>query len=619
MGMFDYRNYTSSESAELLATAYRLATYTNTAGFLGLPVEQVLPWVADIALNTGFYPNTAQVGIPVGWRELNPNELGLPDSAVDFSGHYTITSPLTGILPTGLQAKVFGEYDAQGHLTRVSVSFTGTNSIADLPDYFQLNTGEMVPYLEPLLTAVKNFVTEQNLTAEDVIITGYSLGGAMTNLAAQNRRTLVDGFFENANFVGVEAPLIYDDPSILNFGYENDVVYRVIGDETSVLGAIQAADPGLVNPDSMYGSTVDNIVLFDDMYASPLWPMPLFSLVNIPAGWYAHVDGVFTDAYQRIIDNPFYDYMERDSTTIVANLTSVTRGTTWVQDKATVTSDHYSTPAFLIGSKFDDLLQGGQSSDYIYGDSGNDSIRTGAGADRVDGGTGTDTLRLDGKASDWNAYRLSDGTVFFDAKNGSDLKQAEHIEKLAFESDALSILNPYEIGAQNIIDKRFWLFGSNIAYQADTEGTNGNDTLSAKAVFAKDGDDTLTAVGTGSLLHAGEGNDILKGGLGNDQMYGAEGNDRLLASKGNDSLFGGVGDDIFMFNILQGKSVIMDFNLEIGDNDSLVISKNIFADTNALSAATHQVGTDVVINQGIYSIALHDTLVNDVLHHTFLV
>jgi triacylglycerol lipase len=401
-------------------------------------------------------------------------------------------------------------------------------------------------------------------------------------------------------------------------GYENDVVYRVVGNETSVLGAVMAGDPGLVNPDSMYGSTVDNIVLFNEMYASPLWPMPLFSLLNIPGGWYGHIDGVLTDAYQRIIDNPFYDYMERDSTTIVANLTSVTRGTTWVQDKAAVTSDHYGTPAFIIGSKFNDLLQGGQSSDYIYGGAGNDSIRTGAGADRVDGGAGTDTLRLDGKASDWNAYRLSDGTVFFDAKNSSDLKQAEHIEKLAFEGDALSLLNPYVIGTKNITDKRFLLLGTNIAYQADTEGTNGNDTLSAKVVFAKDGNDSLTAVSTGSLLHAGEGNDILKGGLGNDQMYGAEGNDRLFASKGNDTLLGGIGDDIFVFDALQGKSLIMDFNLESGDQDSLVISKNIFANASTLIAATHQVGEDVVISKGTYAITVHDALINDVLHHTFL-
>ena len=34
MGMFDYKDYSSSESIELLETSYRLATYANINGFL---------------------------------------------------------------------------------------------------------------------------------------------------------------------------------------------------------------------------------------------------------------------------------------------------------------------------------------------------------------------------------------------------------------------------------------------------------------------------------------------------------------------------------------------------------------------------------------------------------
>lgn len=36
MGMFDYKDYSSSESIELLVTPYRLATYANINGFLGI-------------------------------------------------------------------------------------------------------------------------------------------------------------------------------------------------------------------------------------------------------------------------------------------------------------------------------------------------------------------------------------------------------------------------------------------------------------------------------------------------------------------------------------------------------------------------------------------------------
>lgn len=305
-------------------------------------------------------------------------------------------------MPTGPQAKIFGEYDAQGNITGISVTFAGTNSLIDILDYFQLNTGELAAYLEPLLSAVRDFAVKNGLSAEDVLITGYSLGGGMTNLMAEYRESLAGGFFANSNYVGCASPLICDDPGVvLNYGYENDVVYRIVGDEATWQDAVAAGDPGLVNPDSRYDSSLDNIVLFNDMYASSIWDVdPFFSIVNIPVAWYAHIDGTLSDAHMRIANNPFYEFMERDSTTVVANLSSASRSTTWVQDKDVVTSDHYGTTAFIIGSKHGDLLQGGKAGDYIYGGEGDDTMRTGAGADRIDGGAGSDTLRLDGTKTD---------------------------------------------------------------------------------------------------------------------------------------------------------------------------------------------------------------------------
>ena len=331
---------------------------------------------------------------------------------------------------------------------------------------------------------------------------------------------------------------------VLNYGYENDVVYRIVGDEATWQDAVAAGDPGLVNPDSRYDSSLDNIVLFNDMYASSIWDVdPFFSIVNIPVAWYAHIDGTLSDAHMRIANNPFYQFMERDSTTVVANLSSASRSTTWVQDKDVVTSDHYGTTAFIIGSKHGDLLQGGKTGDYIYGGEGDDTMRTGAGADRIDGGAGSDTLRLDGTKTDWDVYRLTDGTLFFNAHNGSGLKQAENVEHVSFEGELLSWDRPYDIGSNGLIDNRFLIswWNKDVSYQKATEGTNSADTLSGKVVFGKDGNDILSAASAGSLLHGGEGNDILKGNSANDALYGAEGRDTLYASAGNDKLYGGVG------------------------------------------------------------------------------
>ena len=580
MGMFDYKDYSSSESIELLETSYRLATYANINGFLGIEQSgSIVQSIADTLLNPGMYPNTIDNSLPSGWRELTPAELSLPNSALDATGHYIIESPLLGSIPTGEQAKLLGEYDTQGKLTRVAISYTGTNSLVDVPDYLQLNSGEMAPKLEPLLNALKAFTLKNGLTAEDVIVTGYSLGGGIANLAAEYRETLSGGFFKNANFIGVESPLIYDDASvILNYGYENDVVHRAAGSSDSILTALTEADLGLVNPDKNYSSSIDNTILFDDMYASALWSLPFsFSLLNIPVSWYAHIDGVFTDAYARIADNPFYNLMEKDSATVVANLSALSRGNTWVQDKNTSTSSHYGAPSFIIGSKYDDLLQGGSSNDYIYGGDGNDKIRTGTGTDHVDGGNGINELQLTGTASDWTAYRLSDGSVFMDAKDKSNFVEADHIQNISFENDLASQYNPYVVGNSALIDQRyspiFWYLNKNIAYQSAIEGSNANDNLTGRIVFGQAGHDRLMATSNPSLLHGGEGNDTLLGYIANDRLYGGEGKDVLVGGKGNDYLNGGVGQDLYQFARGDG----LDHIAESSGSDTLAFNSNVNA------------------------------------------
>ena len=286
-----------------------------------------------------------------------------------------------------------------------------------------------------------------------------------------------------------------------------------------------------------------------------------------------------------------------------------------MQDKAAATSDHYGSAAFIIGSQYDDLLQGGLSGDYLYGGAGNDMIKTGAGADRIDGGAGTDELRLDGSQSDWDVYRLSDGTLFFNAHDGSGLKHVENVEHISFSSELLSWTRPYDVTANGLEDNRFLIswWNHDVAYQSATEGTNAADTLSGKVVFGKDGNDVLTAVSAGSLLHGGEGNDILKGSSGCDTLYGAEGRDALYASAGYDQLYGGLGNDIFVLNKAANNTHVMDFNHAGGEQDTLAFTKDLFTSTNALSAATCQRGSDVVIAQGTCNITIHDAIMQEVL------
>ena len=218
-------------------------------------------------------------------------------------------------------------------------------------------------------------------------------------------------------------------------------------------------------------------------------------------------------------------------------------------------------------------------------------------------------------------YRLSDGTLFFNAHNGTGLKQAEGVEQISFENEWLSWTRPYDVTASGLEDNRSLIswFDQDVAYRKATEGTTGNDVLSGKAVFGQDGNDVLTALSSGSLLHGGEGNDALKGGSGNDALYGAEGNDVLYASAGYDQLYGGVGDDVFRLGASANNTHIMDFNQANGDHDRLLFAHTVFGSTAALGAAAHQVANDVVIAQGNFHLTVHDALLQEVLYSSAII
>ena len=223
---------------------------------------------------------------------------------------------------------------------------------------------------------------------------------------------------------------------------------------------------------------------------------------------------------------------------------------------------------------------------------------------------------MDGSQSDWDVYRLSDGTLFFNAHDGSGLKQVENVEQIAFANEWLSWTRPYAVTASGLDDNRFLIpwWNHDVAYKAATEGSNAADTLSGKVLFGKDGNDVLTAASSASLLHGGEGNDILKGNNGSDALYGAEGRDVLYASAGYDKLYGGVGDDLFVFNSASANNThIMDFNCAGGDADALGFAQSLFANSSALVAACHQSGANVVIQNGAFMATIHDALLQDVL------
>lgn len=612
MTMFNFRDFDKHASLELMHTTKHLAEFSNVAGF-----AKIIPDFMTGIKNA--------LTLPDGWRSLTPSELGLPSSAVDNRGYYTFVSSVTGDRPingSGPQVMLLGEFDKSGKLSKIAVSWAGTNDLLDIADYFHLNEGKIAPHMNPILETVKAYAIKHGIAGEDIIITGYSLGGGFTNIMAENRESLAGGFFDKSIYVGHASPVIYDNPDvILNMGYENDAVYRIIGNHKTIADAINNGGVMLSNVDGNFASSIDNVVLVTGAYASAFWqpdnPLTV-SLLNKSQGWAAHTAAIGRDTLHRIADSKFYDLMHKDSRVIVDQLKPIETLTMWVTDKGKMAD---KVGSFMIGSAQNNLIKGSNHSNYIDAGAGNDRIKPGQGADRVDGGTGTDTVILKGKSQDWDAYRLSDGTLFMNAKDSSGIKHLENVEKIAFDNESLTELRPYDVGTQSLLSNRYLIKSrnTNVNYQEHTEGSHNNDVLTGKSVFGKEGDDVLFGLTKhNSLLHGGEGNDRLFGNTGNDTLYGGEGHDYLYGGKGTDILYGGIGNDIFAFDKQSsGTNIIQDFNSFIGDKDVLSFS-DLFNDNTALSLATRSVGDDVHINVHDVQIIIQNTTLETVLNNAYI-
>lgn len=213
-----------------------------------------------------------------------------------------LESPITGFAYSGAQLRIMEERDASGALTRIAVCYLGTNSPIDQPDYLQLNSGEMAAAMEPVLAALRDYSVAHGLTAEDVLVTGYSLGGGYANIQARFADTLAGGWFADSLYVGHESPVIFDggDGRVLNIGYENDVIHRATGDAADLWSALGQTVPLLSNPDRSFLSSMDNFVIFDGSYRFASLTQAVDSLLNIGGSWWAHVGGIFSDAVARV-------------------------------------------------------------------------------------------------------------------------------------------------------------------------------------------------------------------------------------------------------------------------------------------------------------------------------
>ncbi|MHC8386584.1 polyurethane esterase [Pseudomonas sp. MDT2-39-1] len=517
MGLFDYKN---ADGKALYSDAIALTLYAYT------PTGQPLP--------------------ATGWAPIGAKQLGY-QGKVGAQG--TFYGEKDGF--TSAEAEVLGKYDAAGKLIGIGIAFRGTGGLGYSDTFGDMKNNLLaavgpVDYatnyaknaFDNLLKDVAAFSIAHGLSAKEVMVSGHSLGGLGVNSLAELSGSNWGGFFKDANYIAFASPTqSATGNNVLNIGYENDPVFRVLDGTTFSSGS-------LGKHDGHQESATNNIVNFNDQYASPSQNLVPFSILN-PLNWSAHGSLGYADGLNRVIDSRFYDLTDKDSTLIVSNLAESSRGKTWVEDLGRSGEPHTGS-TFIIGTNSNDLLKGGAGNDFIEGRDGDDRFRDDGGYNLLLGGKGSNTFELQKPLQNFSVANDGDGTLYVrDAYGGISMTR--------------------DIGALVSKESGSWWGSKEVTYSVTANGllnggelTHYNHSLNGDAYG-----NTLAASVDGDWLFGNAGDDLLRsdksqvtfvGGAGNDVMHASGGNNTFLFSGafGFDAINGYQGSDKLVFLGVQG-------------------------------------------------------------------
>ncbi len=220
----------------------------------------------------------------------------------------------------------------------------------------------------------------------------------------------------------------------------------------------------------------------------------------------------------------------------------------------------------LIGTDFNDTLQGDSNTNQIDGGLGADNIWGNGGADVLNGEDGDDNFFVQG--TDAFDDTFNGGAGFDEISLGGDSyfngsSTFNSIEQLDMNGNrALAELNG-----------GFDFTGMTVTARGNMEGQGGNETI--------------TGSDSNDLIYGFAGNDTLSGGIGSDQIWGGDDADTINGGDDDDTIRGEAGADI-----LNGDNGNDDFfisgNEGLGDTfnggadyDELQLEGNAFLDLTA--------------------------------------
>ena len=193
----------------------------------------------------------------------------------------------------------------------------------------------------------------------------------------------------------------------------------------------------------------------------------------------------------------------------------------------------------IVGSRFDDVIDGGTGNDTIRAGNGNDFINSSVGNDLIYGGAGDENIRWGVGDAHW--HNPGNDTIY--GGEGYDLINVWVTEGATWAN------NGSATGGHVVINNiRANGEGFNGTATVGTDNAGGYSTLKFQGFeqgWTHEGDDTID--GSNAKVNGSEG---FRWGArwGDDILIGSKGNDTLEGGEGSDTITGGTGDDVISAN-----------------------------------------------------------------------
>lgn len=421
---------------------------------------------------------------------------------------------------------------------------------------------------------VNNYFSTENQPLEKILFADGTCWDVATVRAEVMRGTnasqeLAAGDGDSEIHAGGGDDLLYGDMTDIQLYGDggNDVLYDSEGDDVLVGGTGNDTIYGGIGCDTYIfnaGDGQDVIYNGDDNRESTTYIQDTLRLGNglQPAHTFVKRNGdtlvvSFRDSSDSI---SLKNYFSGDASSCLKIVFS--DGTVW--DVATVEAWMLAgndSPQTLVAYKHDSEIHAAGGNDTLNGDKGNDRLYGDAGDDHLIGADGDDIL-VGGTGNDILDGGDGEDTYLFSAGDGQDeiLNRSYQHEKdtLRFNNllakDAVVQCSGYDLiisfggKADSVTVRDFFISTlSSVESIVFADGIIWDVVTVSNLLLVHAGTDdaqTLSAIGSGSEIHAAGGDDILQGAEGNDALYGDAGNDKISGANGDDTLYGGSGDDV---------------------------------------------------------------------------